>query len=93
MRLLSRIGFLFLLLMISLMNYMEILFFFYIDIKAGYHHIHMRENGIEKTAFRTHLGYHEFKVMSFGLNNARTTFQELMNHIFAHLRKFVCFLW
>lgn len=33
-------------------------------------------------AFRTHDGHYEFLVMSFGLTNATSTFQALMNDIF-----------
>jgi hypothetical protein len=36
---------------------------------------------IDKTAFRTHHSHYEFLVMSFGLSNAPTTFQDLMNDV------------
>ena len=45
---------------------------------------------IKKIVFRTHHGYYESKVMSFGLINAHETFQALMNNMLEpFLRKFI----
>src|SRR5438270_11901716 len=51
---------------------------------SGYNQIMMAEEDKKKTSFITESGTYYYRVMPFGLKNARATYQRLVNKLFKH---------
>ncbi len=64
-----------------------------IELRSGYHQVHIKEEDIYKTAFGTKYGHYEFVVVPFGLTNAPAKFMCFMNSVLRlYLDKFVIVL-
>ena len=59
--------------------------FFKVDICKGFYNIRITEGDEWKAAFKTNSGLYEPTVMQFGLKNAPTVFQRMMNMQFADI--------
>ena len=56
-------------------------FFTTLDLRSGYHHIAIDEDSIKKTAFCTPFSIYEYLKVPFGLAQAPSYFQKLMNKV------------
>lgn len=68
-------------------------YFSTIDLISGFHQIEIHPDDIEKTAFSTDSGHFEYLRMPFGLNNAPSTFQRLMNNVLHGLIGKTCLVY
>lgn len=57
------------------------MYFSTLDLASGFHQIEVDKNDIEKTAFSVENGHYEFLRMPFGLKNAPSTFQRVMDNV------------
>ena len=64
-----------------------------IDLAIGYWQVEVEQTDREKTAFSTPFGLYQFKVMPFGLSNAPSTFQRLMEMVLAGLHWSTCLVY
>ncbi|BHF62451.1 hypothetical protein SprV_0200543300 [Sparganum proliferum] len=64
-----------------------------LDLASGYWQVEVRSSDREKTAFAVPSGLYEFETMPFGLANAPSTFQRLMNQVLAQLIPTSCLVY
>lgn len=63
------------------------------DMQSGYWQVEMNPKDREKTAFITADGLFQFRVMPFGLSNAPSTFQRMMDVLLAGLKWNACLVY
>lgn len=68
-------------------------YFTTIDLAQGFHQIEMDPTSIEKTAFSVNNGLYEYVRMPFGLKNAPSTFQRVMDNILKEHLNRCCFVY
>ena len=62
-----------------------------LDLTQGYYQLRIAPEDVHKTAFTTHIGLYEYKVLPMGLSNSVSVFQRAMTTMFApYIGKFVC---
>ena len=64
-----------------------------LDLQQAYHQVRLNEEDIPKTAFTTPIGLYEYKVLPFGLCNAPSTFQALMDSVLGPELRHCCLVY
>ena len=64
-----------------------------LDLASGYWQVSLSQEARVKTAFATHSGLFQFRVMLFGLCNAPATFERLMDRVLQGLRWSRCLVY
>ncbi|GMF51809.1 unnamed protein product [Phytophthora fragariaefolia] len=67
--------------------------FITLDLRSGYWQIGVAPAGRDKTAFTTNQGLYRFRRMPFGLMNASSTFQRMMNGVLRGLMWLTCLVY
>ena len=64
-----------------------------LDLQQAYHQIRLNQDDIPKTAFTTPQGLYEYMVLPFGLSNAPSTFQAVINSILGPELRHCCLVY
>lgn len=68
-------------------------YFTTLDLAQGFHQIEMHPESIEKTAFTVNNGHYEYVRMPFGLKNAPSTFQRVMDNVLKEYLNEFCLVY
>lgn len=68
-------------------------YFTTLDLASGFHQIEIHPEDIPKTAFTVEHGHYEFVRMPFGLKNAPSTFQRVMDNVLQGLQGNICLVY
>lgn len=66
------------------------IYFTTLDLASGFHQIEVDPKDIQKTAFSVNFGHYEYVRMPFGLKNAPSTFQRVMDNVLGELQGKIC---
>lgn len=69
------------------------MYFSTLDLASGFHQIEMDPQDIPKTAFTVEGGHYEYVRMPFGLKNAPSTFQRVMDNVLKELQGTICLVY
>ena len=69
------------------------MYFTTLDLASGFHQIEMDPAHIPKTAFTVEGGHYEYLRMPFGLKNAPSTFQRVMDNVLKELVGKICLVY
>ena len=58
-----------------------------LDLTQGYYQLRIAPEDVHKTAFTTHIGLYEYKVLPMGLSNSVSVFQRAMTSHFCSLHR------
>lgn len=69
------------------------MYFTTLDLASGFHQVEVDERDIPKTAFSVENGHYEFLRMPFGLKNAPSTFQRVMDNVLREHIGVICLVY